>query len=72
MAQEFEPSYEAPPPLPTTPPPRRRRTGLIIGIIVALLLCCCCAALAGAWFYGDQLMLTLEEFSLQIQSIAYI
>lgn len=43
-------------------PEKRSNKGLIIAIVViALFLCCCCAALLiFGWFYGDQIMETLQ------------
>jgi hypothetical protein len=49
-------------PLPEPMPeaPRKSNQGLIIGIVVAVVLCCCCLVLVGGWFFGDQILQSLN------------
>jgi len=44
---------------PSGEQPKNNRTMIIIGVVVVVLLCCCCVTVAGAWVYGDQIMLAL-------------
>jgi hypothetical protein len=48
--------------MPVTPveEPKKNNTPLIIGIVVVVLLCCCCAVVAGGWFFGDQIVQSMN------------
>jgi hypothetical protein len=47
--------------MPVSPEqPKKSNTGMIIGIVVAVLLCCCCVIALGGWFYGDQILQSLN------------
>lgn len=53
------------PALPEEGGERRNTTLIIIGVVVLILLCCCCSSLVLAWNYGDAVIETLEDLSLQ-------
>jgi hypothetical protein len=40
--------------------PKKSNTGLIIGIVVVVLLCCCCVFALGGWFFGDQIVQSMN------------
>jgi hypothetical protein len=47
--------------MPVSPEqPKKSNTGMIIGIVVVVLLCCCCAIALGGYFYGDQIVQSLD------------
>ena len=43
-------------PSPEPEAPKKNNTTIIIAVVAVVVLCCCCAVLAGAWFFGDQIL----------------